>query len=75
MSERVIMDRAGDLWTVEAHWRGAEPGTTVARCRHELGYELLVSVTGGQRLEDGSLLAALERARRSVPRTGYPEAA
>ena len=43
MHERMIMDGAGDLWTVEAA-RPAGAGTTMVRCRHEMGYELMITL-------------------------------
>lgn len=75
MNERTIRDRAGDLWTVEDPWGAQERGTTTLRCRHELGYELLVTVETARRLDDSAVLDALERTRRRVPRAGLAEAA
>lgn len=75
MNERTIRDRAGDVWTVEGPWGAQERGTTTLRCRHELGYELLVTVETGRRIDDAAVVDALERTRRRVPRAELAEAA
>lgn len=75
MNERTIMDRAGDLWTVEEPCGGQERGTTTLRCRHELGYELLVRVETSRCTDDAAVANALERTRRRVPRTELADAA
>ena len=74
MNERTIMDRAGDLWMVEA---GAPrpDGTRRVRCRHELGYELTLTLDAVRDPEDAALLDALEQARRREPRQELAEAA
>ena len=68
MSERMIMDSAGDLWQVEAARPGKERGTSTIRCRHELGYELSITVAGEAEPDDRTIVEALERARRWEPR-------
>ena len=75
MNERTIMDRAGDLWTIEDPWGGQERGTTTLRCRHELGYELLVTVETARCVDDVAVLEAVERTRRRVPHAELAEAA
>lgn len=75
MNERAIMDQAGDLWTIEDPWGGHERGTTTLRCRHELGYELLVTLETARCVYDVEVLEALERTRRRVPRAELSEAA
>ena len=74
MHERMIMDGAGDLWTVEAA-RPAGAGTTMVRCRHEMGYELMVTLEDAAARDARLLLEALERARRESPRAALAEAA
>ena len=75
MNERTIIDRAGDVWTVEDPWGGQDGGVSTLRCRHELGYELLVTLETGRRGSDAAVLDALERTRRRLPRKDFAEAA
>ena len=68
MNERMIRDRAGDLWLVEAARPGKERGTATIRCLHELGYELTITVDGSAEADERTIIEALERARRWEPR-------
>ena len=75
MTERMIMDRAGDLWMVEVAGAGRNEGTARVRCRHELGYELTITMERSGDLKDAAILDALEQARRREPGRELAEAA
>ena len=76
MTERTIVDRAGDIWTLVPARADGEEDTAMVRCLHELGYELMITVRGAlSEPDDAALQEALERARRAVPASEMAEAA
>ena len=76
MTERVIRDGAGDLWVVEGFGEGSGEAGARLRCRHELGYELVVTVTRPlAELDERKLRSALEAERRRPPKSVLSDAA
>ena len=72
---RRVVDRARELWTVEAASHHPTAGV-VLRYRHEMGYELTaVAPRSLENLSDGELVKLLEEVRRRPPRVKLSTAA
>lgn len=72
---RVVIDRAGDPWTVEPS-NASAAGSRVLRYRHEMGYErAAVAPRPIDELDDAELVRLLEEVRRVAPPRRVAEAA
>lgn len=76
MNERVIRDRARDLWWVEETGCTGGAEETILRYRHEMGFEVLVAADAPlDEMNEAALVDALERTRRRLPRKSVRDAA
>lgn len=72
---RVVIDRAGDPWTVEPT-NASAAGRRVLRYRHEMGYEwAAIASRPIDELDDDALVRLLEEVRRVPPNRRVAEAA